>query len=527
MAKTLKELLEARFVSSGAFRMSASGRKIRRRIKIGDDDYNKEDDLDKDGDVDKDDAKLAKRLRWESFSSFAEGTSSAKTTVNKASYSWGKMVTVHHGKDTSYPLHPEHQEAIKKLKDGEKTSFKDETNSTVHAHREGDSVHLTRPKTSSTKTTVAHSHFNEETINEYSMEDLHKDAAASLKKSIDKQSDDRIAALKNPPKKKSFLQRVGEKQINMVKGAYHGLTKEDTDKGEYDEYMKESLDEAVSSGNAQHALANSELSKHAAYMKQTHGVETKYHGTDELSYHGDKASVKKALINHYDDEGEAKALHPKVFKESLEEKRGLWDNIHAKQERIKNGSGEKMRKPGSKGAPTAADFKNSQSESYAPVAPVPDKKYIKGTPEHKANKAAKKPINGHPTNVKEESIVEHDEHGPDHVEIALDHRTPPKNQKAAMATLKAHGAEYVATSDKATHFKVHKDKAYRLSKELRTHGVSSDIMESKEEDPPFDKPYKTVPPVTKDKSGAEHTGMSRARHIARLAMKQAAKKAKA
>ena len=36
---------------------------------------------------------------------------------------------------------------------------------------------------------------------------------------------------------------------------------------------------------------------------------------------------------------------------------GLWDNIHAKQERIKAGSGEKMRKPGSKGAPTAADFR--------------------------------------------------------------------------------------------------------------------------------------------------------------------------
>lgn len=36
---------------------------------------------------------------------------------------------------------------------------------------------------------------------------------------------------------------------------------------------------------------------------------------------------------------------------------GLWDNIHAKQERIKSGSGERMRKPGAKGAPTKADFK--------------------------------------------------------------------------------------------------------------------------------------------------------------------------
>jgi hypothetical protein len=40
-------------------------------------------------------------------------------------------------------------------------------------------------------------------------------------------------------------------------------------------------------------------------------------------------------------------------------KPGLYANIHAKKERIAAGSGEKMRKPGSKGAPTAKDFKNS------------------------------------------------------------------------------------------------------------------------------------------------------------------------
>ena len=44
----------------------------------------------------------------------------------------------------------------------------------------------------------------------------------------------------------------------------------------------------------------------------------------------------------------------------VEEKKGLWANIHAKQKRIKNGSGEHMRKPGSKGAPTDKDFKDSQ-----------------------------------------------------------------------------------------------------------------------------------------------------------------------
>jgi hypothetical protein len=38
---------------------------------------------------------------------------------------------------------------------------------------------------------------------------------------------------------------------------------------------------------------------------------------------------------------------------------GLYENINAKRERIAEGSGERMRKPGAKGAPTAKDFKES------------------------------------------------------------------------------------------------------------------------------------------------------------------------
>ena len=67
------------------------------------------------------------------------------------------------------------------------------------------------------------------------------------------------------------------------------------------------------------------------------------------------------------------------FKNYLEEgKRGLWDNIHAKRERIKNGSGEKMRKPGSKGAPTAADFKASQTKEEVEL----DESYDKNSKSH-------------------------------------------------------------------------------------------------------------------------------------------------
>ena len=48
-------------------------------------------------------------------------------------------------------------------------------------------------------------------------------------------------------------------------------------------------------------------------------------------------------------------------------KPGLYANIHTKQERIKAGSGEKMRKPGSKGAPTAKDFRDSAKTAKKPM----------------------------------------------------------------------------------------------------------------------------------------------------------------
>ena len=64
----------------------------------------------------------------------------------------------------------------------------------------------------------------------------------------------------------------------------------------------------------------------------------------------------------------------KTFKQLREEvqsvtegERGLWDNIHAKRKRIKSGSGERMRKPYSKGAPTKQNFKDSMSEDIVEV----------------------------------------------------------------------------------------------------------------------------------------------------------------
>jgi len=47
------------------------------------------------------------------------------------------------------------------------------------------------------------------------------------------------------------------------------------------------------------------------------------------------------------------------LKEKEMARQGLYANIHAKRERIKKGSGERMRTAGSKGAPTKSQFKKA------------------------------------------------------------------------------------------------------------------------------------------------------------------------
>jgi hypothetical protein len=66
------------------------------------------------------------------------------------------------------------------------------------------------------------------------------------------------------------------------------------------------------------------------------------------------AFAKKVGISQKVGKEFAKADEGKKFKGG-----GLYENINAKRERIAEGSGEKMRRVGSKGAPTAEAFKQS------------------------------------------------------------------------------------------------------------------------------------------------------------------------
>jgi hypothetical protein len=82
----------------------------------------------------------------------------------------------------------------------------------------------------------------------------------------------------------------------------------------------------------------------------------KYSDKDDRAYQdapGDKAARKKPMPQSV----HTKKYHA-MYGEDVNE--SLWANIHAKRKRIKAGSGERMRKPGSKGAPTQAGLKSAQ-----------------------------------------------------------------------------------------------------------------------------------------------------------------------
>ena len=50
----------------------------------------------------------------------------------------------------------------------------------------------------------------------------------------------------------------------------------------------------------------------------------------------------------------------------MAKRKGLYANIAAKRNRIKAGSGERMREPGTKGAPTAANFRAAAKTAKKP-----------------------------------------------------------------------------------------------------------------------------------------------------------------
>tara|TARA_Y100001937_G_scaffold128445_1_gene204690 strand:+ start:2784 stop:3953 length:1170 start_codon:yes stop_codon:yes gene_type:complete len=99
-------------------------------------------------------------------------------------------------------------------------------------------------------------------------------------------------------------------------------------------------------------------------------VEAK-HDMSKYSFNNPGEAMKKAKEMGFDDihthgDGDDTVFMPgpnhEALMKKLESKGSLWKNIHNKRERIKKGSGEKMRKKGEKGAPTPEQMKKAKKK---------------------------------------------------------------------------------------------------------------------------------------------------------------------
>jgi len=97
----------------------------------------------------------------------------------------------------------------------------------------------------------------------------------------------------------------------------------------------------------------------AADKKMNDGGVIKSLKKDGFYDSGKSKAERLSIINKETTKPERLEMVDKMFSEKKMKGGGLYANIHAKQERIANGSKEKMRKPGSPGAPTAQAFKES------------------------------------------------------------------------------------------------------------------------------------------------------------------------
>ena len=155
-----------------------------------------------------------------------------EATVKTQKYSWGTMKTVHHGADFSIPLHPEHHQAIAKLKDEQEHKFKTEDGKHWTARRKGDEVHF-QGANNGGSTKVKHTDLKEEV---QICETADAGLAAKAEKSgisigtLRKVYKRGVAAWNSGHRPGTTPQQWGMARVNSYigkgKGTYHGADKD-------------------------------------------------------------------------------------------------------------------------------------------------------------------------------------------------------------------------------------------------------------------------------------------------------------
>lgn len=408
-------------------------------------------------------------------------------TVSKKDYSWGKMITVYHGKDVSYPLHPEHQKIVKDLRpSGEhsKAMYKDETGKQVHVTRENDKVHFVSHRTSgSKKTTVDYKHFDEsvpakntDIADKSYLKDMGKKPTVKSdlknfknfltgKKETNeevekiseaapfKNKEDAVKYAKEKVKThrdnldgieiyshsggfdvnhtsnssgRNSLKSVGAKHLGTIykeeveqveEGWYQKPASAYRRKGDeigggsskndvpFDGPYTKTKPAKNSDGTTQQPMSRArQLAKDAMKKQMKEDIDRLFEKDEqEYGYEGDMALNQLATLTRCAD----------MIKDMLKPDTDLPEWVQSKitlaTDYIQTAADYMYSelKEGMYSSDVERAFPNGKAsgvKTHAPVAPVPDRKYIKGTPENKALRAKNKPINGHPTGKYNEEV---------------------------------------------------------------------------------------------------------------------------
>lgn len=434
------------------------------------------------------------------YKSFMESLNGKLTeaTVETKKYSWGTMKTVHHGKDFSVPLHPEHHQAIAKLKDEQEHKFKDETGRHWTARRKGNDVHF-HSGNDGPKTVVKHSDLKEETelkeVDRIARADYkvtpsgrktHREIIFSNSSNDQEEDDDEEDKMKKEESELDEALDPSEIASNPrmysaddAKKAYYHKKASDSDKETLAKHLDrhhgnknwrkpvkeeaEQVDEAMSPQQKSDfdrmmAGAMSRAAYNAKWKKPLKSDSKVIYGKNvkeeaETTEKAEMALTQLHFINYASEEimdyiemggdveewyqnklskvhSDMESLHS--YMEGEKRRTGMVkEDAEQIDERNKENALKRKSMDASRGArfkvqgnavpDPEPEHKTTQAhnkaigrairkmsreevefEEQAPVAPSLDKKYIKGTPEHKAYMATKKTRVGHPTGIKED-----------------------------------------------------------------------------------------------------------------------------
>ena len=226
-------------------------------------------DKNKNGKIDAHDFKLLRKEESEQLE---------EATVKTQKYSWGTMKTVHHGADFSIPLHPEHHQAIAKLKDEQEHKFKTEDGKHWTARRKGDEVHF-QGANNGGSTKVKHADLKEEV-------EIEEGRVKELAYDLDTMSHDEFHKTYGKPKSNYQSLKGNQHKIDKNKNGkidshdFKLLRKEES------EQLEEGLDPSEVAGNPR--MYSADTVKKAFYHKKVSASDKESLARHLDRHHGNK-----------------------------------------------------------------------------------------------------------------------------------------------------------------------------------------------------------------------------------------------